>query len=552
MNIIIIILLKLIYKKKVKMVQRWLYSTNAKDIAVLYFMLAIFSGMAGTAMSLIIRLELAAPGSQYLHGNSQLFNVLVVGHAVLMIFFLVMPALIGGFGNYLLPLIIGATDTAFPRINNIAFWVLPMGLVCLVTSTLVESGAGTGWTVYPPLSSIQAHSGPSVDLAIFALHLTSISSLLGAINFIVTTLNMRTNGMTMHKLPLFVWSIFITAFLLLLSLPVLSAGITMLLLDRNFNTSFFEVAGGGDPILYEHLFWFFGHPEVYILIIPGFGIISHVVSTYSKKPVFGEISMVYAMASIGLLGFLVWSHHMYIVGLDADLRAYFLSALMIIAIPTGIKIFSWLALIHGGSIRLALPMLYAIAFLFLFTMGGLTGVALANASLDVAFHDTYYVVGHFHYVLSMGAIFSLFAGYYYWSPQILGLNYNEKLAQIQFWLIFIGANVIFFPMHFLGINGMPRRIPDYPDAFAGWNYVASIGSFIALLSLFLFIYILYDQLVNGLNNKVNNKSVIYAKAPDFVESNLIFNLNTVKSSSIEFLLTSPPAVHSFNTPAVQS
>lgn len=552
MNIIIIILLKLIYKKKVKMVQRWLYSTNAKDIAVLYFMLAIFSGMAGTAMSLIIRLELAAPGSQYLHGNSQLFNVLVVGHAVLIIFFLVMPALIGGFGNYLLPLMIGATDTAFPRINNIAFWVLPMGLVCLVTSTLVESGAGTGWTVYPPLSSIQAHSGPSVDLAIFALHLTSISSLLGAINFIVTTLNMRTNGMTMHKLPLFVWSIFITAFLLLLSLPVLSAGITMLLLDRNFNTSFFEVAGGGDPILYEHLFWFFGHPEVYILIIPGFGIISHVVSTYSKKPVFGEISMVYAMASIGLLGFLVWSHHMYIVGLDADLRAYFLSALMIIAIPTGIKIFSWLALIHGGSIRLALPMLYAIAFLFLFTMGGLTGVALANASLDVAFHDTYYVVGHFHYVLSMGAIFSLFAGYYYWSPQILGLNYNEKLAQIQFWLIFIGANVIFFPMHFLGINGMPRRIPDYPDAFAGWNYVASIGSFIALLSLFLFIYILYDQLVNGLNNKVNNKSVIYAKAPDFVESNLIFNLNTVKSSSIEFLLTSPPAVHSFNTLAVQS
>nr|AKL82701.1 cytochrome c oxidase subunit 1 [Saccharomyces paradoxus]AKL82744.1 cytochrome c oxidase subunit 1 [Saccharomyces paradoxus]AKL82821.1 cytochrome c oxidase subunit 1 [Saccharomyces paradoxus]AKL82836.1 cytochrome c oxidase subunit 1 [Saccharomyces paradoxus]AKL82851.1 cytochrome c oxidase subunit 1 [Saccharomyces paradoxus] len=532
--------------KKMKMVQRWLYSTNAKDIAVLYFMLAIFSGMAGTAMSLIIRLELAAPGSQYLQGNAQLFNVLVVGHAVLMIFFLVMPALIGGFGNYLLPLMIGATDTAFPRINNIAFWVLPMGLVCLVTSTLVESGA------YPPLSSIQAHSGPSVDLAIFALHLTSISSLLGAINFIVTTLNMRTNGMTMHKLPLFVWSIFITAFLLLLSLPVLSAGITMLLLDRNFNTSFFEVAGGGDPILYEHLFWFFGHPEVYILIIPGFGIISHVVSTYSKKPVFGEISMVYAMASIGLLGFLVWSHHMYIVGLDADTRAYFTSATMIIAIPTGIKIFSWLATIYGGSIRLATPMLYAIAFLFLFTMGGLTGVALANASLDVAFHDTYYVVGHFHYVLSMGAIFSLFAGYYYWSPQILGLNYNEKLAQIQFWLIFIGANVIFFPMHFLGINGMPRRIPDYPDAFAGWNYVASIGSFIATLSLFLFIYILYDQLVNGLNNKVNNKSVIYTKAPDFVESNTIFNLNTVKSSSIEFLLTSPPAVHSFNTPAVQS
>nr|NP_644681.1 cytochrome c oxidase subunit I [Naumovozyma castellii]AAM34591.1 cytochrome c oxidase subunit I [Naumovozyma castellii]ATV99271.1 cytochrome c oxidase subunit 1 [Naumovozyma castellii]ATV99282.1 cytochrome c oxidase subunit 1 [Naumovozyma castellii]ATV99293.1 cytochrome c oxidase subunit 1 [Naumovozyma castellii] len=534
------------------MLQRWLYSTNAKDIAVLYFLLALFSGMAGTAMSLIIRLELAAPGQQYLHGNNQLFNVLVVGHAILMIFFMVMPALIGGFGNYMLPLMIGATDTAFPRINNIGFWLLPMGLVCLVTSTLVESGAGTGWTVYPPLASIQAHSGPSVDLAIFALHMTSISSLLGAINFIVTTLNMRTNGMTMHKLPLFVWAILITAVLLLLTLPVLSAGVTMLLLDRNFNTSFFEVAGGGDPILYEHLFWFFGHPEVYILIIPGFGIISHVVSTYSKKPVFGEISMVYAMASIGLLGLLVWSHHMYIVGLDADTRAYFTSATMIIAIPTGIKIFSWLATIYGGSIRLATPMLFAIAFLFLFTMGGLTGVALANASLDVAFHDTYYVVGHFHYVLSMGAVFSLLAGYYYWSPQILGLYYNEKLSQIQFWLIFVGANMVFLPMHFLGINGMPRRIPDYPDAFAGWNYISSIGAVVSMISLLLFVYILYDQLVNGLTNKINNKAVVFYKTPDFMESNMVFNTNTVKSSSLEFLLTSPPAVHSFNTPAVQS
>lgn len=447
---------------------------------------------------------------------------------------------------------IGASDTAFPRINNIGFWLLVPGLVCLIASTLVESGAGTGWTVYPPLSLIQSHSGPSVDLAIFALHLTSMSSLLGAINFIVTTLNMRTNGMSMHKLPLFVWAVFITAFLLLSSLPVLSAGVTMVLLDRNFNTSFFEVAGGGDPVLYQHLFWFFGHPEVYILIIPGFGIVSHVVSTYSKKPVFGEVSMVYAMASIGLLGFLVWSHHMYVVGLDADTRAYFTSALMIIAIPTGIKIFSWLALIYGGSIRLALPMLFAIAFLFLFTIGGLTGVALANASLDVAFHDTYYVVAHFHYVLSMGAIFSLFAAYYYWSPHILGLHYNEKLAQIQFWLLFIGVNIVFLPMHFLGINGMPRRIPDYPDAFAGWNYVASVGSIISLVSLFLFIYIMYDQLVNGLENKINNKSVVYSKSPDFIESNEIFTLNEVKSSSIEFLLNSPPAVHAFNTPAVQS
>lgn len=530
-------------------VQRWLFSTNAKDIAVLYLVFAIFTGLIGSSMSLIIRLELAGPGAQVLYSNNQLFNVLVAAHAILMIFFLVMPGLLGSFGNYFLPLMIGASDMSFARLNNISFWLLPPALVCLLSSALIESGAGTGWTVYPPLSGIQAHSSPSVDLAIFALHLTSISSLLGAINFLATTYNMRTIGMTYHKLPLFVWAIVITAVMLLLSLPVLSAGVTMLLLDRNFNTSFFEVAGGGDPVLYQHLFWFFGHPEVYIIIVPGFGVISHVVSSYSKKPVFGQISMVYAMASIAFLGFLVWSHHMYTVGLDADTRAYFTSATMVIAIPTGIKIFSWLATLYGGSIRLAVPLLYAVAFLFLFTIGGLTGVALSNASLDVAFHDTYYVVAHFHYVLSLGAIFSLFAGYYYWSPLVLGLYYNERLAQIQFWLLFVGANMIFMPMHFLGINGMPRRIPDYPDAFTGWNYVSSAGSVLSIVSLFVFIVVLYDQMVNGLSNK-SELSVVEIKQPDFVESNTLNKGH--RTSSIEFLLTSPPAIHTFNTPAVQS
>ncbi|AAS50169.1 AMI002Wp (mitochondrion) [Eremothecium gossypii ATCC 10895] len=532
--------------------QRWLFSTNAKDIAILYFIFSTFCGLAGTAMSFIIRMELSAPGQQYLQGQNQLFNVLVTGHTILMVFFLVMPMLIGGFGNYYLPLMIGASDMSFARLNNISFWTLPPTLICLLTSTMVESGTGTGWTVYPPLSSIQSHSGASVDLAIFSLHLTTISSLLGTINFIVTALNMRTNGMTLHKMPLFTWSILITAVMLLMSLPVLSAGVTMLLMDRNFNTSFFEVQGGGDPILYQHLFWFFGHPEVYIMIVPTFGMMSHIVSTYSKKPVFGEISMIYTMGSISLLGFLVWSHHMYVVGLDTDTRAYFTSATMIITIPTSIKVFSWLTTIYGGSLRLTTPMLYTLSFLFLFTVGGLTGVVLANTSLDVAFHDTYYVVTHFHYVLSLGAVFSMFAGYYYWSPTVLGLNYNEKLSQIQFWLIFLGTNIIFFPMHFLGINGMPRRIPDYPDTFTGWNLVSSFGSMMTIMSLMLFTYIIYDQLMNGLTNKVNNKSINYMKTPDFIESNNIFLMNTTKSSSIEFMLNSPPTIHSFNTPTIQS
>ncbi|ETX14327.1 cytochrome C oxidase subunit I [Roseivivax halodurans JCM 10272] len=523
---------------------RWFMSTNHKDIGILYLFGGALMGFVSVLFTVYMRMELMEPGVQFMcqegarlwpaaagecTPNGHLWNVMITGHGILMMFFVVIPALFGGFGNYFMPLQIGAPDMAFPRLNNLSFWLFAAGSLMVVVSVFSpggngQLGSGIGWVLYPPLSVREG--GYSTDLALFAVHISGASSILGAINIITTFLNMRAPGMSLFKVPLFSWSIFVTAWLILLALPVLAGAITMLITDRNFGTTFFDPSGGGDPVLYQHILWFFGHPEVYIVILPGFGIISHVIATFSRKPIFGYLPMVWAIIAIGALGFVVWAHHMYTVGMSLTQQSYFMLATMVIAVPTGVKIFSWIATMWGGSIEFKTPMLWAFGFLFLFTVGGVTGIVLSQAGIDRAYHDTYYVVAHFHYVMSLGAVFAIFAGIYFYFPKMTGKMYPEWAGKLHFWTFFIGANLTFFPQHFLGRQGMPRRYIDYPDAFALWNHVSSWGAFISFASFLFFIGVMVWSLRKGEAQTAANPWNEYA-------------------DTLEWTLPSPPPEHTF-------
>ncbi|MBT3465838.1 MAG: cytochrome c oxidase subunit I [Rhodobacteraceae bacterium] len=523
---------------------RWFMSTNHKDIGILYLIVSALVGFVSVAFTVYMRLELMDPGVQYMcmegarfiadssslcTPNGHLWNVLITGHGILMMFFVVIPALFGGFGNYFMPLQIGAPDMAFPRMNNLSFWMYVAGTTLAICSVISpggngQLGSGVGWVLYPPLSVREG--GMSMDLAIFAVHVSGASSILGAINMITTFLNMRAPGMTLFKVPLFSWSIFVTSWLILLSLPVLAGAITMLLMDRNFGFTFFDPAGGGDPVLYQHILWFFGHPEVYIIILPGFGIISHVIATFARKPIFGYLPMVWAIIAIGVLGFVVWAHHMYTVGMSLNQQAYFMLATMVIAVPTGVKVFSWIATMWGGSIEFKTPMLWAFGFLFLFTVGGVTGIVLSQAAVDRYYHDTYYVVAHFHYVMSLGAVFTIFAGIYFYLPKMTGRMYPEWAGKLHFWMMFIGANLTFFPQHFLGRQGMPRRYIDYPEQFAYWNEWSSWGAFLSFASFIFFFGIIAYTLLRGAKATEANPWNEYA-------------------DTLEWTLPSPPPEHTF-------
>ena len=503
---------------------RWVTTTNHKDIGTLYLWFSFSMFITGGLLAFGIRAELFQPGMQL--WKPDLFNQFTTMHGLIMVFGAIMPAFVG-FANWQVPMMIGAPDMAFARMNNWSFWLLPVAAILLVTSFFVPGGAtGAGWTLYAPLSVQQ---GIGMDFAIFAIHIMGASSIMGSINIITTILNMRAPGMTMMKMPMFVWTWLITAYLLIAVMPVLAGAVTMLLTDRHFDTHFFNAAGGGDPVLYQHVFWFFGHPEVYIMILPAFGIVSQVIPAFARKPLFGYSSMVYATSSIAILSFIVWAHHMFTVGMPAAGQLFFMYATMLIAVPTGVKVFNWVATMWKGSMTFETPMLFAVGFLFVFTMGGFTGLILAITPVDIQLQDTYYVVAHFHYVLVAGSLFAIFAGIYFWLPKWTGHMYDEKLGKLHFWLSLIFFNLTFFVMHFLGLAGMPRRIPDYSQQFADFNMVASIGAFGFGLSQLVFLYAVIKCIKGG------------EKAPAKPWEG---------ADTLEWTLPSPPPYHSFETPPV--